>query len=86
MLLPTRGVTVDKALLSVGATILTSLESPASVTALWEKVQAPYAQSVPGHRVTAITFDWFSLALASLYALGLVDNSRDGLIRRMYVS
>lgn len=73
MILPTKHLQQERALLTVGATLLASLERPMTVSALWQRVDAgsPAAPS----------FDWFVLALDLLYALGAIE-LRDGLIIR----
>jgi hypothetical protein len=76
MILPTKYLSHDRALISVGGEILTNLEEPRAVSALWECVRD--AQS---HRLEAvpISFDWFILALNLLYAISAVDY-RDGVV------
>lgn len=83
MLLPTKGVSSDRALMTIGSEILGELRDPLPVSALWERFTAREHSSTRGHR---ITFDWFTLALAALYAMGLIDTSDDGFIRRAHVS
>lgn len=76
MILPTKGLTADRALLSVGAEVLRRLDRPKTVSRLWEQVQqrqSSLLESVP--------YDWFLLALDLLYLWGAVD-FEDGRIRR----
>lgn len=82
MLLPTKGVSSDRALITVGAEILDELRDPLSVSALWERFND---RDRLGSR-RRITFDWFTLALAALYTMKLIDTSADGFIRRADVS
>lgn len=82
MLLPTRGVSVDRALLTVGSEILEALGTPKSVSALWEMYKANERNSGALERVT---FDWFSLALASLFAINAVEWTGSGHLRRVNV-
>lgn len=84
MLLPTKGVSADRALLTVGSEILEELGSPMSVTTLWEKYRRRTVGSSSGSHL--ITFDWFSLALAFLFTATLVEFSDDGYLRRADVS
>ncbi|MDO5286941.1 MAG: hypothetical protein Q4G45_09015 [Actinomycetia bacterium] len=69
MLLPTKGISPDRALLSVGGTLVELLQTPATVSGLWERFQARTASQGRGQRVT---FDWFALALSMLFAVGVV--------------
>lgn len=82
MLLPTKGVSPERALLTVGSELLEELRSPMSVSALWERYSDGQRSAKKPQR---ITFDWFSLALASLYTMGLIDASDDGRLRRAHV-
>jgi len=79
MLLPTKGLSFDRALVTIGADILEVLTVPTSVSGLWERFTSARRTSSSAERVT---FDWFSLALASLYAMGVVEPTRNDYIRR----
>lgn len=83
MLLPSKGVSAERALITVGSELLECLETPKSVSALWEqyivRLQRP-------ERTDHVTFDWFSLALASLFAISLVEWTPSGHLRRTGVS
>lgn len=83
LLLPTKGVSPERALLTIGSEILAHLRSPMSISALWE---AYNKRSHSLTRSTRITFDWFSLALAALYSIKLIDVTDGGYIRRSNVS
>ena len=82
MLLPTKGVSPERALLTIGSEVLEELRNPMSVSALWERYSEGQRSAAKPRR---ITFDWFSLALASLYAMGLIDAFDDGRLRRVHV-
>ena len=83
MLLPTKGVSSDRALITIGAEILDELRDPLSVSALWERFSVRDRLTPSGGR---ITFDWFALALSAMYTMNLIDTSADGFIRRVHVS
>ena len=78
MILPTKHLPPERALLSVGARLLESLHGPTTVSGLWEAVRG--ASSERGE-FAPITYDWFVLALDLLYALGAIDLER-GLVQR----
>ncbi len=82
MLLPTRGLSPERALITLGSELLPLLDRPTSVSGLWERFSAGRQDS----RAERVTFDWFSLALSALYGLGLVDWTPDGQIERRHVS
>ena len=83
MLLPTKGISSDRALLTVGADILEVLTAPTSVNGLWERFSKARASASQSER---LTFDWFSLALATLFAVGAIDVTATNHIRRRHVS
>ena len=67
MILPTKGIAPDKALLSIGATILRSLDEPKTVSRLWADLRR--VEEGPAD----LTFDWFVLALDLLYLMETLD-------------
>lgn len=72
MILPTKHIPVDHALIGVGARVLRRLHRPVTVSALWERVRRDEGVS---------TFDRFVLALDLLYLLDAI-HIRDGLVYR----
>ena len=78
MILPTKYLPHDRALLSVGADILAQLKEPRTVSELWDCVHET-RNSRAG--AAPISFDWFILALNLLYAVTAVEYS-NGVVRR----
>lgn len=77
MLLPSKGVRPERSLVMVGAEVLEHLASgPTSVSGLWERVRLSHLGRGGG-----LTFDWFALSLAYLYAIDAVHESSDGRLR-----
>ncbi|MDR2151668.1 MAG: hypothetical protein LBO72_02500 [Helicobacteraceae bacterium] len=74
MLLPTKGISAERALLTIGAKILTLLNSPATVFGLWERFAE---QNRNDGNETRITFDWFALALSMLFTIGAVSRNKN---------
>lgn len=72
MILPSKHISEQQALLGVGAVLLKELERPQTATSLWEKVRV--------HRAVG-TFERFILALDLLHITGVVAIS-DGMIGR----
>lgn len=70
MIVPTKGVTPDRALITVGAQILATLDRPLSVSQAWSKVQD--RRKDEGLHAP-LPFWWFTLALDTLYALGTIE-------------
>ncbi|WP_405125025.1 ABC-three component system middle component 6 [Ralstonia pseudosolanacearum] len=73
MILPTKHISQNEALIGVGATILTHLDEPITVSSLWERLRL---ESNIG------TFERFVLASNLLYLIGAID-IKDGLIGRV---
>lgn len=78
MILPTKYLPHDRALLSVGAEILGQLKEPRSVSELWECVRDERKMRPIA---TPLSFDWYVLALNLLYAISAIEYS-DGIVRR----
>lgn len=72
MILPSKHIPEDQALLGVGAVLIRHLERPQTVTSLWDKVRDDRAVG---------TFERFVLALDLLYITGVVTLSQ-GMFRR----
>lgn len=70
MILPTKRVGEDRALLTLGARILQWLDEPKTVSRLWDEIQR---ERTSQERSGLVTFDWFVLALDMLFALGVVS-------------
>lgn len=72
MILPSKHISEDQALLGVGAVVLLHLERPQTVTSLWGKVRDDRAVG---------TYERFVLALDLLHITGVITLSR-GMIQR----
>lgn len=78
MILPTKRLPADRALLAIGADVLLLLSRPQTVSKLWDDIRR-----VRGARANAnpLSFDWFVLALALLFTVGAIE-LMDGRVRR----
>lgn len=79
MILPTKHIRPDRALLSVGAELLECLREPKTVSRLWDEVRTRrgrHAGAAP------LGYDWFILAVDLLFMLGAVEYER-GLVRKV---
>jgi hypothetical protein len=79
MILPSKHLDQDRALLTVGAQILSSLKQPQTVSALWEQVSRE-AAAPRGTRKT-LRYDAFVLALDLLFLMDAIQLD-EGLVRR----
>ena len=76
MILPTKHIRPDRSLLGVGAQVLALLESPTTMSRLWDEFRtrpAGTGASAP------ISYRWFVLALDFLYTIGAL-NLKQGLL------
>lgn len=78
MILPSKHLSQDRALLTVGATILRHLSHPITVSALWE--QMPRV-AVNSRLLSPLRYDGFILALDLLFSIGAIE-IHEGLIIR----
>jgi hypothetical protein len=79
MIQPTKGISVDRALLTVGAQVLQQLDQPATVTAVWHSLRE--WRSKTGY-LANIPYSWFILALDVLHALDVVQYQNGLLVKR----
>lgn len=68
MILPAKHLKHDRALLGIGSQLLALLEDGYTVSELWERIQRSR-----GERDNPISFDWFVLGLAFLFAIGAIN-------------
>lgn len=76
MILPSKHLSEDRALVTVGAEVLGLLREPKTVSRLWTDLKRKHAAGVP------VMYDWFILSLDVLFALGLVEIERGRVSRR----
>lgn len=69
MIAPTKGVSPQRALLSVGAQVASVLDHPLTVSQTWHRFKEWRREN--DHNAP-ITFEWFALSLDLLFALGTV--------------
>jgi hypothetical protein len=72
MILPSKHISEEQALLGVGAVLLGEIKEPQTVTSLWEKVKSNQAVG---------TFERFVLALDMLHITGVVKLSSGMIVR-----
>lgn len=78
MILPTKHVRPDRALIGVGAEVLEILKRPMTMSRLWDEVRSRHSLHAPN---APIDYQWFILSLDLLYTIGALDFDR-GLMRR----
>ena len=78
MILPTKHLPADKALLTIGARLLGILTEPHSVSSLWNKIRRGREETQDAR---LIAYDWFVLALDLLFMVGAVTYERGRIVR-----
>lgn len=78
MILPTKHIRGDRALIGVGGEILRVLSQPMTVSRLWDEIRETRAKFAPS---SPIAYEWFVLALDLLFLMGAVDLDR-GVLHR----
>jgi len=79
MILPTKRITSERALLGIGADVLNLLGEPKTVSRLWHEYKT---QGKTAATASTVTYDWFILSLDLLYMLSAIQLEK-GLIRRL---
>ncbi len=69
MILPTKHIPPDRALLGIGAEVLILLARPMTVSRLWDELRAD-RERTPG---AVIDYRWFVLTLDLLFMIGAID-------------
>jgi hypothetical protein len=78
MILPSKHLSQNRALLTVGAVILRQLSTPVTVSALWEQIsRSPRDETSP----SPLHYNAFVLALDLLFLMGAIE-LREGLLAR----
>jgi hypothetical protein len=78
MILPTKHIRPDRALLAVGGDRLDSLREPVTVSRLWDDMRSKRGDA---GEPAPINYDWFVLALDLLFIVGAVEFER-GVLRK----
>lgn len=78
MILPTKHLSEEKALITLGAEVLRLLDEPKTISRVWDELRRPSLCT----RFPAITYDWFVLSLDLLYILNAIDLER-GRLRKV---
>ncbi len=80
MILPTKHIRPDRSLIGVGAELMTLLDTPKTVSALWTEFDL-HRQTAEGAK--PVPFDWFVMALDFLFMVDIVDYYRGLLHKNM---
>lgn len=78
MLMPTKHIKTENALIGVGAEVLALLDRDKTVSRLFSDLQEDRRES----ELTTIHFDWFLLAIDFLFSIGAI-RFESGLIKKM---
>ena len=78
MILPTKHLKQDRALLTVGARILSLLQEPKTVSAIWEEL---LSTNTAQHHQKPLRYDHFVLAIDLLYLMSAIEMNEGHLSR-----
>jgi hypothetical protein len=78
MVLPTKHLLPNRSLIALGAEMLGLLDSPRTVSSLWDSLQARRT----GASETDVTFDWYILALDFLFIVKAIELVQNRIVRR----
>ncbi len=78
MILPTKHIRTERAVIGVGAEILRLMQKPKTVSRLWDDLRARRSVDAPN---APIDYNWFVLALDLLFMLGAIKIDSGVLIR-----
>ncbi len=78
MILPSKHMRADRALIGVGAEVLRILGSPMTVSKLWDEIRSRRSADAAN---PVVDYRWFVLALDLLYLLRAIEFDR-GVLRR----
>jgi hypothetical protein len=76
VILPTKGIAADRALLSLGGEVLRRLDEPKTVSRVWDEMRRARMPLT-----SSLTFDWFVLALDLLCSLGAIQLEKGRLVK-----
>ncbi len=80
LLLPSKHLPQERALLTVGACVLKQLNRPKTVSAVWQELRRN--SGTEREHAAGLAFDWFVLALDLLFCIGAIELN-EGLLRRV---
>ena len=78
MILPTKHVRADRALIGVGAELVDILREPMTVSRLWNELRDRRTVAIPN---APIDYNWFVLALDLLFMIGAIQAKRGVVMR-----
>jgi len=79
MILPTKHIRPERALIGVGAEVLGILKHPMTMSRLWDEIRSRRSLHAPN---APIDYQWFILSLDFLYMTGALNFER-GLVRKV---
>lgn len=77
--MPTKGLSAERALISIAPRIAGQITHPMTTSELWDRFQVEEQARSSRSR---ITFDWFALGLTTLFTIGVIETDSSGRLRR----
>ena len=79
MILPTKRLPEDRALIAIGADVLLILSRPQTVSRLWDDIKM---RRLNRKSSSPLPFDWFILSVDFLFAIGAIE-MQEGRLHRI---
>jgi len=79
MILPTKHLRSDRALISVASEVLELIRDKSTVSSVWNDLQIKYKALL---KYGDVPYDWYVLSLDLLYLMGLIYKE-DGFLKRI---
>lgn len=78
MILPTKHIRTDRALIGVGGEVLGLLAEPMTVSRLWDSLRERRSTASPN---APVSYRWFVLTLDFLFLIGAIETERGLIVR-----
>lgn len=75
MILPTKNINPDRALLTLAGKVFDNLSVPRTISGVWDEFRTE-------QQLSPVAYAWFILAIDLLFLMQLVWLDQDGLLRR----
>lgn len=79
MILPTKHLQPNRALISVASEVLSLIGRKSTVSSIWDALQARHKKAL---RYGDVPYDWYILSLDLLFLMGAIEE-QDGIIRKV---
>jgi len=79
VILPTKHILPERALISVASEVFSLIEKRATVSSIWNELKDKHREMM---RYGEVPFDWFILSLDLLFVIGAIEE-KNGIIKKV---